>query len=71
MLVSIRNHLEFGATMIAAIYTERWQKELFFKAQLSEFESAMHASLSADSSMGPEVSNCHRSSTHFQIGRYQ
>ena len=26
------NHLEFGATTIAAIYKDRWQIELFFKA---------------------------------------
>ncbi len=26
------NHLDFGATTIAAIYKERWQIELFFKA---------------------------------------
>lgn len=28
----LRNHLDFGATTIAAIYKERWQVELFFKA---------------------------------------
>ena len=28
----LTNHLEFGATTIAAIYKERWQIELFFKA---------------------------------------
>lgn len=28
----ITNHLEFGATTIAAIYKDRWQIELFFKA---------------------------------------
>jgi IS4 transposase len=28
----INNHLKFGATTIAAIYKERWQIELFFKA---------------------------------------
>ena len=26
------NHLDFGATTIAAVYKERWQIELFFKA---------------------------------------
>jgi hypothetical protein len=31
-LVLITNHLGFGATTIAAIYKERWQIELFFKA---------------------------------------
>ena len=31
-LVFLTNHLEFGATTIAAIYKERWQVELFFKA---------------------------------------
>jgi len=31
-LVLITNHLTFGATTIAAIYKERWQIELFFKA---------------------------------------
>ena len=28
----LTNHLEFGATTVAAIYRERWQIELFFKA---------------------------------------
>jgi hypothetical protein len=31
-LVFLTNHLEFGATTIAAIYKDRWQIELFFKA---------------------------------------
>jgi len=31
-LVLLTNHLEFGPTTIAAIYKERWQIELFFKA---------------------------------------
>jgi Domain of unknown function (DUF4372)/Transposase DDE domain len=31
-LVFLTNHLDFGATTIAAIYKERWQVELFFKA---------------------------------------
>ena len=31
-LVLITNHLGFGATTVAAIYKERWQIELFFKA---------------------------------------
>jgi hypothetical protein len=31
-LVLLTNHLTFGATTIAAIYKERWQIELFFKA---------------------------------------
>ena len=31
-LVFLTNHLQFGATTIAAIYKERWQIELFFKA---------------------------------------
>jgi transposase len=31
-LVLLTNHLQFGATTIAAIYKERWQIELFFKA---------------------------------------
>lgn len=32
MLIFLTNHLGFGATTIAAIYQERWQIELFFKA---------------------------------------
>ena len=28
----LTNHLEFGATTISAIYKDRWQIELFFKA---------------------------------------
>ena len=31
-IVFLTNHLEFGATTIAAIYKDRWQVELFFKA---------------------------------------
>ena len=31
-LVFLTNHLAFGATTIAAIYKDRWQIELFFKA---------------------------------------
>jgi len=31
-LVLLTNQLDFGATTIAAIYKERWQIELFFKA---------------------------------------
>ncbi len=31
-LVFLSNHLTFGATTIAAIYKDRWQIELFFKA---------------------------------------
>jgi len=32
ILVFLTNHLEFGASTIAAIYKDRWQIELFFKA---------------------------------------
>lgn len=32
LLVFLTNHLEFAATTIAAIYKDRWQVELFFKA---------------------------------------
>lgn len=31
-MVFLTNHLTFGATTVAAIYKERWQVELFFKA---------------------------------------
>ena len=31
-LVFVTNHLHFGATTVAAIYKDRWQIELFFKA---------------------------------------
>jgi IS4 transposase len=31
-LVFLTNHLTFGVTTIAAIYKDRWQIELFFKA---------------------------------------
>jgi hypothetical protein len=31
ILILLTNHLEFGATTIAAIYKERWEIEIFFK----------------------------------------
>ena len=31
-IILLTNHLEFGATTISAIYKERWEIELFFKA---------------------------------------
>ena len=31
-MVFLTNHLAFGATTVAAIYKDRWQIELFFKA---------------------------------------
>ena len=31
-IVLVSNHLKFGATTIAAVYKDRWQIELFFKA---------------------------------------
>jgi IS4 transposase len=31
-LTLLTNHLDFGATTISAIYKDRWQIELFFKA---------------------------------------
>jgi IS4 transposase len=31
-IVLLTNHLKFGATTISAIYNDRWQIELFFKA---------------------------------------
>jgi IS4 transposase len=38
-LVFLTNHLEFGATTIAAIYKDRWQVELFFKAHHRAFSN--------------------------------
>jgi len=32
VIVLLTNHLKFGATTIAAIYKDRWQIEMFFKA---------------------------------------
>ena len=31
IIVLLTNHLDFGATTIAAIYKDRWQIEIFFK----------------------------------------
>ena len=31
-IIFLTNHLDFGPTTIAAIYKDRWQVELFFKA---------------------------------------
>jgi IS4 transposase len=32
IFVLLTNHLKFGATTVAAIYKDRWQIEIFFKA---------------------------------------
>jgi IS4 transposase len=32
MIVFLTNHLKLGSTTISAIYKDRWQIELFFKA---------------------------------------
>ena len=32
IVVLLTNHLKFGATTVAAIYKDRWQIEIFFKA---------------------------------------
>jgi IS4 transposase len=32
LIVLLTNHLEFGAATVAAIYKDRWQIEIFFKA---------------------------------------
>lgn len=37
-IVLLTNHLDFGATTIAAIYRDRWQIELFFKALKQNLE---------------------------------
>ena len=37
-LVFLTNHFGFGASTIAAIYKERWQIELFFKALKQNLE---------------------------------
>ena len=48
-IVLLTNLLEFGATTIAAIYKERWQIELFFKAlkQTAKVKSFLGASANA------------------------
>jgi IS4 transposase len=38
-LVFLTNHLSLGATTIAAIYKDRWQVELFFKALKQNLKS--------------------------------
>jgi len=48
-LVFLSNHLQFGPTTVAAIYTERWQVELFFKAlkQLCKIKTFVGTSANA------------------------
>jgi hypothetical protein len=48
-IVLLTNHLEFGATTIAAIYKDRWQIELFFKAlkQLCKIKTFVGTSANA------------------------
>ena len=48
-LVFLSNHLEFGPTTLAAIYKERWQVELFFKAlkQLCKIKTFVGTSANA------------------------
>jgi len=48
-LVFLSNHLQFGPTTVAAIYKERWQVELFFKAlkQLCKIKTFVGTSANA------------------------
>jgi IS4 transposase len=48
-LVFLSNHLQFGPTTLAAIYKERWQVELFFKAlkQLCKIKTFIGTSANA------------------------
>jgi hypothetical protein len=48
-LVFLSNHLQFGPTTLAAIYKERWQVELFFKAlkQLCKIKTFVGTSANA------------------------
>lgn len=41
-IVLLTNHLTFGATTIAAIYKDRWEIELFFKALKQNLRSNYH-----------------------------
>ena len=47
-LVLLTNQLSFGATTIAAIYKERWQIELFFKALKQNFKIKTFVGTSAN-----------------------
>lgn len=47
-LVFLTNHLGFGATTVAAIYRERWQVELFFKAIKQNLRIKTFVGLSAN-----------------------
>jgi IS4 transposase len=48
-LVLLTNHLELSATIVAAIYKERWQLELLFKAlkQILRVKTFMGATANA------------------------
>jgi hypothetical protein len=47
-VVFLTNHLTFGATTIAAIYQDRWQIELFFKALKQNLKIKTFVGTSAD-----------------------
>ncbi len=47
-MVFLTNHLKFGATTIAAIYKDRWQIELFFKALKQNLKVNMFVGTSAN-----------------------
>jgi len=48
MITLLSNHLEFGATTLAAIYKDRWQIELFFKALKQSFRVKTFVGTSAN-----------------------
>jgi hypothetical protein len=48
VVVLLTNHLKFGATTIAAIYKDRWQIEMFFKALKQNLKVKTFVGLSAN-----------------------
>ena len=52
-IVFLTNHLDFGATTIAAIYKDRWRVELFFKAIKQNLKIKTFLGTSANAGLNP------------------
>ena len=60
IIVLLTNHLDFGATTIAAIYKDRWQIEIFFKTIKQNLKIKTFVGTSAKCALDPDLDSIDR-----------